>query len=117
MHTPCDSQYQASIAPVYGRYHASLSLCWNWGTLTPEIQRETIVHELLHLRLLPVDSAFDHIKQALSKRHRAAAESAHIQSIEFAVDGIACAIAPFYPLPFTSVVSSSEENDAHPVNS
>lgn len=39
----------ASVHPVYGRRVVPISVNRNWWTYTPETQRNTIVHELLHI--------------------------------------------------------------------
>ena len=39
----------ASIHPVYGRHMAGLSVNKEWFSYTPEVQRNTILHELLHV--------------------------------------------------------------------
>ena len=39
----------ASIHPVYGRHVAGLSVNRDWFTYSPQVQRNTILHELLHV--------------------------------------------------------------------
>lgn len=47
--TPSDPTTNASMHPVYGRHVCPVSVNRNWWTYTPEVQRNTIVHELLHI--------------------------------------------------------------------
>lgn len=39
----------ASVHPVYGRHIAVIAVSKDWWSFTPEIQRNTIVHELIHV--------------------------------------------------------------------
>lgn len=45
----CTKDAFASIHPVYGRHSAALAVCQEWYTLPLTVQRNTIVHELLHV--------------------------------------------------------------------
>jgi hypothetical protein len=44
-----DDKCNASIHPVYGRHTASLAVHKDWWSFSREVQRNTIVHEILHV--------------------------------------------------------------------
>jgi hypothetical protein len=90
----------ASIDPTYGRRVASLRVVEDFFDLTPAVQRETLLHELLHLYMHPASEV---IRCGVGKWIGQAAYEvlleAFKQQIEYGVDGIAVAIAERFPLP------------------
>ncbi|MCE5322134.1 hypothetical protein LLG46_02335 [bacterium] len=98
---PEDEDVSAEIVPIEGRKRASIYLCTGFRELSPEEQRHTIVHELLHCHL---ESATDIIRLDLWE-HRVLSQNAYDiliggfrRQIEYAVDAIADAIAHNFPL-------------------
>lgn len=47
--TPSAPDANASVHPVYGRRIVPISVNSDWWTYSPQVQRNTIVHELLHV--------------------------------------------------------------------
>lgn len=89
----------AEIEPTYGQRHAKLALCPNWDDLPPEEQRDTIVHELLHVHLASLTQlAFD-IVQELDPAAAKVAQAALNLAEEYVVDAMAGAWSPYMPLP------------------
>jgi len=107
LHEPLasDCEHAAEITVTYGRAHASISLARHFLTYEPAVQRETLVHELIHIHLDPIEARF---------RRRGGDGSiwAHLgdlaagviidevhHDIERATDAIAHAVALGCPLP------------------
>lgn len=88
--SPSDSDAIAAIAPCRGRKIAWIRLSDGFLNDDPESQRHTIAHELLHCHFAMIT----HIAEDQIKDHRAWS-----LAMEYAVDGIADAIAPLLPLP------------------
>lgn len=47
--TPSEDTTNASVHPVYGRRVVPIAVNRNWWSYSPEVQRNTLVHELLHV--------------------------------------------------------------------
>lgn len=86
------SESLASIFPTEGRKIATLRICPEFETYTKDRQREIIVHELTHLHW---GQTWNYCQKAMS----ADQYEAFINMAEYAVDGIARAIACDFPLP------------------
>lgn len=89
---PCEEGKNAQIAPTPGRKHAELRLSAHFFALSPQAQRHCLLHELIHCQLAQCQFVAE---QALPKR------SFHmwLTSLEYGVDGIADAVAEYFPLP------------------
>jgi len=88
----------AAVQTLYGRRVASVRLCYGWDDLGPERQRLYATHELLHLYFTPIQSVMDRAKECFGDQAELAA-SYHMEQMEYAIDGLAEAIAPLLPLP------------------
>jgi hypothetical protein len=80
----------ASCAPVEGRKYAVLRFGESFLADTPEEQRHTIAHELLHCHLGPMCRMIE--------AHEGMPPAARL-AMEYCVDGLADAVAPLLPLP------------------
>lgn len=90
----------AAINPVEDRKLATIRLAEDFTDRTPDEQRHTLIHELLHCHHVPASDMVrldltDHLSQtsydlfyASFRRH-----------IEYMTDGIADSVAPLMPLP------------------
>lgn len=87
-----DACADASIEWTYGRKRARVWLGEHFLDDTPEGQRHTLAHELIHCHFGP---AWDIAVEGLAD----AAASPFRRLAEYAVDGLADAIAPLLPLP------------------
>jgi hypothetical protein len=93
---PAASDACASCDPVQGRKMATLRLSSGFLEDPPDDQRQTVVHELIHCHLghsWRLLEANDHMSNG-SK-----------MALEYAVDGLADAFAPFLPMPPASTRS------------
>jgi len=104
-HTPTVSDGEghpdAEIEPTYGRKHAVLRFSEFFRAVKPELQRQAIAHELIHLHLR---SLRDQIRRGLWDS-RALGEQAYRlffecydEQMEIAVDSIADAVSEFLPM-------------------
>ncbi len=89
----------AEIEPTYGQRHAKLSLCKEWDTLDPVEQRDTIVHELLHVHLSHLTQLAHDIVETVDEGATKAARASLSLAEEYAVDAMATAWSPYMPLP------------------
>lgn len=98
----------AAVAPVYGQKRATLHFGPNFlnaeGAPGPAAvatwQRQTIVHELIHLHLYPLTEGVSRTNAALLSEEAATVAGLALgQSCEYATDGLADAVAGFFPLP------------------
>jgi hypothetical protein len=87
---PAASEALASIEPVYGRKWAALRLSDRFLSETQGEQRHTIAHELIHCHFAPLQRLIE-ANDEMTQGYKMA--------IEYAVDGLADAIAPLLPLP------------------
>jgi len=86
-------QVNASIHPVYGRHLAALSVNKDWFTYSLEVQRNTIVHEILHVI---------HNRQTEVIRTTRQLDSVWVtfeRETELMVDFLATQLEIFFPLP------------------
>lgn len=90
---PAADDCNASIHPVYGRHAAGLSVNKNWFDYSPEVQRNTILHELLHVA---------HNRQTELVRttsQTSAVWTTFERETELMVDHLATALEEHFPLP------------------
>jgi hypothetical protein len=98
---PTDADTYAEIECVYGQRLARIGVNKNWWTYTREMQRDTLVHELVHALLAPFSQMAYDMVEALTDNEgaQAAAKAALAGSEEWVVDPISIAWAPSMPLP------------------
>lgn len=98
---PTDSDTYAEIECVYGQRLARIGINRNWLTYTRELQRDTLVHELVHALIAPLSQMAYDMVDALTENEgaQAAAKAALAGSEEWVVDPISIAWAPHMPLP------------------
>lgn len=96
---PASEGCLAEIEPTYGQRHAKLSLCAEWDTLPPEEQRDTIVHELVHVHLASLTQLAYDLVQELDPSAVKVAQAALNLAEEYVVDAMAGAWSPYMPLP------------------
>lgn len=100
---PADDENMAEIDCAYAQRNAEICLNDDWRTYTPDAQRATLTHELVHALLAPYTQHIDVLVKALVDREElsrtAAASLSHME--EIVVDQIAVAWAATLPLPET----------------
>lgn len=96
---PESPDYAASCERIYGQNRAKIYLSDGFLADTPENQRVTYVHELLHCHFRAIVEARDGLEDLLGKPANLVFVDRMRSAEEWAVDAIAGAIAPFLPLP------------------
>lgn len=89
---PSNPDAYASVEPLAGRKVAVIRLGCRFLDLSPEGQRHTMAHELVHLHVEPF------YRIGLNAVPKDVESPFHV-AMEYAVDGIADGIAPLLPLP------------------
>lgn len=97
--TPSDDGTMAQVTPTYGRRLAVVAFCADFHHKTREEQRQTVVHELLHVHFAAEAQAVIDATKQLSPSAAAIALDAYRMGHEYGVDALADAIAPLFPLP------------------
>jgi hypothetical protein len=97
-HVPCNEDFLASIECAKHQHEATISLAADFRDREPEIQRETIIHELLHVhhencwRMIQTD-----LKEPLGKVAYYIFCDAYRANMELAIDSMNKAIALHMP--------------------
>lgn len=99
IHAPCDSKFEATIQTSYGRIEANIALCSSWNTRTPEQQRHTLVHELLHLIFRPIENALRHSTDFFDEQAKHILNEIYVERTEYAIEAICLFLMPHLPLP------------------
>lgn len=96
---PDDEDDIATCDPTYGRKRAEISFRDDFRTQTPEVQRHTIVHELLHCHFAAMQE-FIRIQtlKPLGQGTYDMFQGAYRQALEYGIDGITDGIAHRFPL-------------------
>lgn len=90
----------ARINTAYGRREATILLGEEFLKSSPESQRETLVHELLHCHFAPLDEYVgDSLPPLLGKPAWTAWETAYDLFEERAIDALAVAVADMGTIP------------------
>jgi hypothetical protein len=89
----------ADINPHEQNLTAELRVSHDFWRQTPEHQRETLVHEVLHLVTARLDQTVEALEDALGKVIWSVFERQFENATERTVDHLAKVIAPFLPLP------------------
>lgn len=95
-----DGAAMAETRVTYGRKVAVVRFCHDFAELTPEEQRHTVVHELLHCHLDQVATPVENGLEQLIGRPAYTVLFEHVRvAIELAVDAITDVLEPHLPLP------------------
>lgn len=96
---PCEPGNDAQIICTYGQRHLKIRVAAEFRKETPEDQRDTIVHELVHAHLDPCLSMIDEdLEDQLGGAAHALFAAAFRRNLEFGVDGLTKALAKHLPL-------------------
>lgn len=97
---PADATSAACCRTLKGRKVAHIKVSSKWTELAPAQQRHYITHELIHVHAEAMDDVlFYSIKGQLAPGAWEACYSEFGRALEYAVDGLADALAPYLPLP------------------
>lgn len=105
----------AQVQSTYGRKRFKIRFQVGFDRLDPEEQRQTCIHELIHVHFAAYSLVEDEVRQTQDKQwlHRYL-DVQHLH-MEYAVDALADAIAPFMPLPPTEDDHGDEQETPAPV--
>lgn len=97
--SPSDPDALANCTPIFGRKRATLRFCDDFRNLVADEQRDTVVHELIHCHFAPAQCQ---VEKDLERHLGVQADQLFFESfkrnVEYAVDGLAGAIAKHMPL-------------------
>lgn len=98
--SPVNPEYAATVDCTYGRKCLTIKFCENFLTShTPEQQRSTVCHELIHAHFKAIQWAYNNLQTELSpSAYRMGWEGINDQ-LEFGIDAMADAVAKHLPLP------------------
>jgi hypothetical protein len=89
----------ASVQAAFGRKFARILIGKDFSDESPEDQRDTIVHELIHLHLEPAaDMVYGDLEKILGRPADAVFTNGFDRQLEYAIDALASALAPHLPL-------------------
>jgi hypothetical protein len=95
----------ARITVTYGRRTAVIEFGYSFWTNGVVEQRQTIVHELIHIYLDDIDTVMRDAKDIIASDVFELTRQTVANRIELATDGLAEGIAPLFPLPDPSEAS------------
>lgn len=98
-HEPCEEDYGAQVHTTYGQKVARISFAHEFRQLTPEDQRETVLHELMHVPMFPFRLYIERtLPDLIGEPASNAVIATFLQRNEEATDQFAKVFAPFFPL-------------------
>ena len=98
--SPDDSVYAATVECTYGRKSATIKFCENFLTShSPEQQRATVCHELIHCHFKAIEWAYNNLQSDLSPSLFRMGWQGINDQLEFGIDAMADAVAKHLPLP------------------
>ena len=89
----------ADINPHEQNATAELRISHDFWRQTPEMQREVLTHEILHLVTARLDQTVEALEDAMGKVLWAVFEPQFVNATERSVDHLAKIFAPTFPLP------------------
>jgi hypothetical protein len=94
---PASDGTLAECDAIFGQRYARISLCSEWYTLDPAVQRSTVAHELLHCHVAQLSN----LVNAMLEQTKGSKVARACWSVgeEYLVDAIAEAWAQTLPLP------------------
>lgn len=97
-HEPAGDPAWATSECIFGRRRVVLRFCEEFRSLTPDDQRNVVVHELVHCHLAALQSQ---LERDLERHLGLGADRVFFDSarrnLEYAVDGLASALAKHLP--------------------
>lgn len=96
---PCADGNVAYVTCTFGRKQAQVSFAHDFRDRAPEEQRDTVVHELVHLHLESATSMVrNDLEPWLGKQADAMFFDGYRRQIEYGVDALAAAVAKHLPV-------------------
>lgn len=98
-HDRAPSDCNAFVTNTYGRKLATIRFCSDFRTLSPEDQRHTVAHELVHCHLeSATNMVLNDLEECLGKPADRVFWSSFKRQMEYGVDALAAAYAKHLPL-------------------
>jgi hypothetical protein len=94
-----DEGTRAQIHLSDKKTEAAITLCERWFVRTPEEQRQTLVHELLHAHTARLCRVVTRLKDQVGGETVGYVDAALDEEEEIAIDTLSRILAPFMPLP------------------
>jgi hypothetical protein len=109
MDAPCPKGDEALILPHYDKPFADLYLAWDWEQHTPQDQRRTLIHEMLHCWQVPMRNlvACEGRKYLSGVAGRMFGDIYNREEERYC-EGLSYAICEFFPLPQKEAASPKE---------
>ncbi len=95
---PEDKDVDAEVWQAFKKRSTFIRVRAGWMDLSPDSQRDAIVHELLHLHLAEMNAVLDKLGGLLGQPAWDIVSEQYLVAEEVAVDTLAGAIAPMLPL-------------------
>lgn len=97
--TPCEEDALAEIEVSDNLWQAKIRVAHGFFKEKPDEQRDTIVHELLHVHTAGIERSRDRMEKTLGELAWSVFQAAMDNEVERAVDAIAKIVSPTVPLP------------------
>jgi hypothetical protein len=91
---PCGPDDDADISITEGQKHAKMRVRSDFKDRTPEQQRHTMVHEIIHIHLAGMQDSAADLEQHVGSVVYNLFDKSFLRALEYAVDGLADAFAP-----------------------
>lgn len=105
---PCKSSYGATIRPIYGRKCVNIRVNTEWAIFSRAQQKNTIIHELLHIHFFALQNVVTGTAHSMSPRTFYTLKEHHDREVEYTVDTLAAVLAEAWVDPPLLVAAEDE---------
>lgn len=97
--SPCEDDALAEIEVSENLWQARIRVAHSFFKEKPEEQRDTIVHELIHVHTAGIERSRDRMEKTLGELAWPVFQASMENEVERAVDALAKIVAPTLPIP------------------
>ena len=97
--SPCEDDALAEIEVSENLWQARIRVAHSFFKEKPEEQRDTIVHELIHVHTSGIERSRDRMEKTLGELAWPVFQASMENEVERAVDALAKIVAPTLPIP------------------
>ena len=97
--SPCEDDALAEIEVSENLWQARIRVAYSFFKEKPEEQRDTIVHELIHVHTAGIERSRDRMEKILGELAWPVFQASMENEVERAVDALAKIVAPTLPIP------------------
>jgi hypothetical protein len=97
--SPCEDDALAEIEVSENLWQARIRVAYGFFKEKPEEQRDTIVHELIHVHTAGIERSRDRMEKTLGELAWPVFQASMENEVERAVDALAKIVAPTLPIP------------------